>query len=73
MGEYVLSQQTLSLILEYQVDISFVTSFTTFYTRGCSNFCIFLQAELQVPYLSGNTAAKFQRKIMTATPRQMPF
>ena len=42
-------------------------------SRGCSNFCIFLQAELQVPYISGNTAANFQRKIMTVTPRQMPF
>ena len=38
--------------------------------RGCSNFCIFLRTELQVPYILGNTAVKFQRKIMTATPRQ---
>ena len=29
---------------------------------------IFLRAELQGRYISGNTAAKFQRKIMTATP-----
>ena len=34
----------------------------TMYSRGCSNFCIFLRAELQVPYISGNTAAKFQQK-----------
>ena len=43
------------------------------YSRGCSNFCIFLRAELQVPYISGNTAAKFQRKIMTATPSKCHF
>ena len=34
---------------------------------------IFLRAELQGPYISGNTAAEFQRKIITATPRQIPF
>ena len=26
-----------------------------------------------VPYISGNTAAKFQRKKLPATPQQMPF
>ena len=46
---------------------------TLMYIRGCSNFCIILRTELQVPYRSGINAAKFQRKIMTATPRQMPF
>ena len=34
---------------------------------------IILRTELQVPYRSGINGAKFQRKIMTATPRQMPF
>ena len=34
---------------------------------------IFLRAELQVLYISGNTAAKFQRKIMTATPGKCRF
>ena len=45
----------------------------TLHSRGCSNFCIILRTELQVPYKSGINAAKFQRKIMTATPQQMPF
>ena len=45
----------------------------TLYSRGCSNFYIILRTELQVPNRSGNNAAKFQQKIMTATPRKMPF
>ena len=34
---------------------------------------IILRTELQVPYRSEINAAKFQRKIMTANPPQMPF
>ena len=43
MEEYVLGHYTLSLILKYQVDISFVTSFTTLYNVQSSSYRITLQ------------------------------
>ena len=42
--------------------------FIVYIVGVAQNFCIILRTELQIPYRSGINAAKFQRKIMTATP-----
>ena len=60
------------IIVVYSVDMYTVR--TLLYTVGVAQiFCIILRTELQVPYRSGINAAKFQRKIMTATPGKCRF